>query len=408
MDVRTLAITAVIVSCASPSQRVDAAAPGSPFARALSACKTMVRPTSRATSHPDDAWIDTDHDTTIRVLSTDPFLFQTADPGTRKQAPWYQLEISPAEVDAKLAARPFGAVVRVHYQAPPIMNSTPPPHLTAIERGPAPAAEPALLAEWHPGRGAAEIQIYADGHALVTAPPHQLIDATLSQAELDAFLDSFARAKFDALASDPYTLENRAGRVVLLCLRYHQVNLASHAIELAPIVAAFEHLRDQTLARARPLLQVADTGWHPQIFTWPADAPRLDDNWYSLKYLAAKQAAAGDDSHPMYRKLPADLAAALAAVRGSRRVIVRDHGVVWGLATEHCDTCRAGTYAAIILEKEAWQEAPDWAPDFTTIGANGLWLDGQDPRLKTLDRQYRQRGEIYSVWQAEAIPDPKP
>ena len=356
-----------------------------------------------------------DHDMTIRVLSTEPFLFQAAGPGTRKRAGWDELAISPAIVDAKLAALPFGAVVRVHYLVPPVMNSAPPPHMTALPPGPAPVAEPALIAEWHPGHDEAHIQIYADGHALVTAPPHPLIETTLSQAELDALLDSFVRAKFDALATPPkqrdsdlYNRFDFSSRVVLLCDRFEQVDLADHAAEVAPIAAAFAHIRDQTLARARPLLGVADTGWHPHIFSWPAGAPPLAEDWYSAKFMAAKQAAAGDNSSPMYRQVPDDLAAALAAAEGGPRVIVLDHGLLWGLAVERCDTCRAGTYSSIILEHESWKDAPDWAPDFSTIGEPGLWLDGLDPRFKTLAREYRQRGEIYAVWQTEAIPAPKP
>jgi hypothetical protein len=166
------------------------------------------------------------------------------------------------------------------------------------------------------------------------------------------------------------------------------------------VVSAFERIRDLALARARPILRVTNTGWHPKIFAWPAGAPALDNDWYSLKFLAAT----GDGSSPMYRKLPDELAAALAAVTGARRVIVRDHGQLWGLAVEHCDSCRPWTYSMIVLEKESWDDAPDWAPDFARIG-DGLFLDGQDPRYKTLGtRWYRQHGDIYSVQQAEAIP----
>lgn len=148
MSVRALAIAAVLLGISS---RGDAAP-----------CKPMVRPTSHLAIGSDDyAWLDRDHDVTIRVLSTAPFLFQTADPGTRERARWSELAISPATVDDKLAALPFGAVVRVHYRAPPIMNSVPPPHLTALAPGPTPAAEPALVAEWDAARGEGQIQILA-------------------------------------------------------------------------------------------------------------------------------------------------------------------------------------------------------------------------------------------------------
>src|SRR5258706_10506764 len=194
MKTRTLAIAALVGGCASPGHRPDSAT-GPSLERALGACKKMVASTAEtpAAGPPQgdevpDFQLSQDRELTIRVLRTDPFMFLFVDPGTRTSGGWSSRGIWTAEADPALLALPFGAVVRVHYIPHLDMNSSPPPSITADPPGgPVPAADAALLADWLPARQKpsasldvvwssasyhTQVQVYADSHAVVTAPPN--------------------------------------------------------------------------------------------------------------------------------------------------------------------------------------------------------------------------------------------
>jgi hypothetical protein len=126
---------------------------------------------------------------------------------------------------------------------------------------------------------------------------------------------------------------------------------------------------------------------------------------YDLKSKALEQARASDYSSPLYRKVPADLLAAFPAAQ-PWPVVVEDRGERWELFLQGCDTCRPGTYSTIYAQHATFREAPDWVPDLASIGAEGLLLDGKDPRYEALgDSSYRQHGDVYILRLKEVVPN---
>jgi hypothetical protein len=244
------------------------------------------------------------------------------------------------------------------------------------------------------------VSVYADGHAFVSQRS-DLIDVTLSTAELDGLLQAFAAAGFDALPSgEPVD----GDAVILACERYERVDVDNHRRMLAPVLAAFARIADRGLAMARPLLLVEKRGWHPEILAWPAGAPPVDA-LYGLRYKAIEQPAAVDASSPVFRPLPDELVAAFSAAR-PWPVVVSDRGERWELFERGCNRCRPGTYSMIHEQHVTFREAPAWMPDLASVGPAGLLVDGLGARELGLltNSAYRQRGEVYIVRVKRVIP----
>jgi hypothetical protein len=419
-------IILVVVSCGVPRHAMDAnqSAPAA-HEKVPAVCKkTGQRPGSRQIGQLDitdpshaayTPYHYVAHAATIRILAKGPLSFQVVDPGSRAQegsmlAPASVSAMGSTPVTAQAATMlgqlEIGEIVAGHFLVPEgIYDAEPPPvilaSLASLTSSAVPAAEVPLVAEWRED-GGGRVAVYADGHAFVSARS-DLIDAPLSAAELDSFLQAFASADFDALPEDQRHVH---GAVVLACERYQQVDIDAHRHALAPVLSAFARIRDRAMAQVRPLLVVERRGWHAPILAWPASAPPVG-MLYDLKSKAVAQVAAGDYSSPLYRSLPDELVAAFPAAQ-PWPVVVSDRGERWELFEHSCDTCRPGTYSMIYAQHATFEEAPDWVPDLASIGEDGLVLDGNDARYEALrSRSYRQRGGIYIVQLRQIVPRTK-
>jgi hypothetical protein len=414
-------LTLVVMSCGVSGHAVDANRPAAASARVPAVCAaTGQRPGRRGVRRP--AMIDpaayrgpysyVARDATIRLLAKAPLTYQVIDPGARASGPsqisstaaWTFAWGAPgatAQAAAALDQLAFGDIVNARFLAPDgVFDAEPPPVVLAgLSRGTALAADPPLVAEWRQGHEPV-VSVYADGHAFVSQRS-DLIDVTLSAAELDGLLQAFATAGFDALpAGEPA----HGDAVILACERYQRVDVDNHRRVLAPVLAAFARIADRGIAMARPLLLVDKRGWHAEVLAWPADAPPVGA-LYDLRYKAIEQPAAVDASSPLFRTLPDELVAAFSAAR-PWPVVVSDRGERWELFERGCDRCRPGTYSMIHEQHVTFQEAPAWLPDLASVGPAGLVVDGLGaPERGLLDGSaYRQRGEVYIVHVKRVIP----
>jgi hypothetical protein len=411
----------VVMICGVSGHAVDADRPAASPVRLPAVCAaTGQRPGHLGVGKP--AMIDpaayrgpysyVARDATIRLLANAPLTYQVIDPGTRAGEPpqisstedWGIAQRAPgptAQAAAALDHLAFGDIVNARFLVPHgVFNALPPPAvLASLSRGAALAVDPPLIAEWRQGHEAV-VSVYADGHAFV-AQRSDLIDVTLSAAELDDLLQTFATAGFDAL---PDGEPAHGDAVILACERYQRVDVDGHRSVLAPVLAAFARIADRGIAMARPLLLVDKRGWHAEVLAWPADAPPVGA-LYDLRYKAIEQPAAVVASSPLFRKLPAELVAAFPAAR-PWPVVVSDRGERWELFDHGCDRCRPGTYSMIYAQHVTFQEAPAWLPDLASIGPAGLVVDGLGaPELSLLDSSaFRQRGEVYIVHVKRVIP----
>jgi hypothetical protein len=416
MNAHALVLAALVVSCNNPRHLDETApcldaAPGAPRPPPRAAC-------DKTHQQPRELRIDTLEvvdpssaagylrEVTIRVLATQPLLFQIVDQGADTKhwdfLPPMSTGVVVPEVARQLAGIPFGEPVRAQIMVPPIMNSSPPLVLVSVKRSAPPAGAAALVAQWVPDPGT-EVVVHADGRVMVRARGH-VVNATLSQAELDGLLEAFGTAGFDALPAAPQLLWH-VGHVVLACQRYQQVDIDANRAALAPALSAFERIRDQTLARAQTLIRVEKRRSHAQIVDWPADAPPVA-RLYDLRNQAEK-APPGDHSSPLYRKLSPDLVADIAAAK-EWHVVVRDGGERWEIYEQGCVTCVPGTYSMIRTQPVTFEEAPDDAPDLASIGEEGLFLDAKTRSpIRVGSGAYRQRDVIYMVHVSEAVPNMK-
>jgi hypothetical protein len=364
--------------------------------------------------------------TTIRMLSIDPLQFEVLAPASRPndeltRLAWVGVAVTPRAA-AKLVKLRFGDVVAIRYATPwrPVRDGidTDPVVITDVERSDAPAPAAPRLADWLPADGH-EITVYADGHASVVLPDER-VEVTLSAAELQTFLGSFASARFDELATElpaarPGTGVIDGGEIALSCARHQRVRVAGHEAALAPVIAAFATVRARAAARESPLLYVEQRASPAYIIEWPADAPPLAD-LHRLQEQAEPQARAGDYSSPVFRPLSGALKEAFAASRRAPggavpQWLVRDHGGLRWLSVRGCaygsPVCRPDTYDAVGVNVPGEQEAPAWAPDFSTIPTfdqGGMFFDeAKHARWRELRGWYLQGDTLYYIEQTRRV-----
>jgi hypothetical protein len=352
---------------------------------------------------------------TVRVLSTAPFLFRGVG-GTDEVMelgpyPFSGHVVRPAAA-TKLRALRFGEIVTVEYLPPPTMNSVPPLVITDVRREPLAAIPVPLLVEWM-SPGAELVRVYADGRVLAALPEEQ-VEWKLSHAELRAFLATFGRAGFDALPSAPDGMQSVGlGEVVLDCARHQRVVAAEHR-EAGPVVAALEALLAGAKARQAPILVVEQSIPDVIQLEWPAEAPAVAD----LQRLHDEAHARGrknDDPSPLFRPLPPAFAKAFAEGRtpGHKSIwLLRDHGKLWMIGDRLCaygdPVCHLDSLDMVQIDRPV-QPAPEWAPDLSKIGADGVYYDRvKDARWLELHGWYAQGNGLYLVEQRVHTAPAKP
>jgi hypothetical protein len=352
---------------------------------------------------------------TVRILSTDPFLFRGIG-GTDEVMELGPYPFAPhvvrPEAAAKLRALRFGDIVTVEYLPPPVMNSVPPLVITDVRREPLAGTPVPLLVEWM-SPGADVVRVYADGRVLASLHEER-VESKLSDAQLRAFLGTFGRARFDALPSRPDGMDPiDPGEVVLDCARHQRVLAAAYP-QAGPVVGALDALLAAAKARQSPILVVEQSILDVPVLEWPADAPPLADLG-RLHDEAHARGRKNDDPSPLFRPLPPAFAKAFAAGRAPRGRsvwLLRDKGNLWMIGDRLCSygdpVCHLDSLDMVQIDLQV-QPAPAWAPDFAKIAHDGQFYDRvKDARWLGLHGWYSQGDSLYLVEQRLHTPPAKP